>query len=550
MRVSKNGAVGLTGLLVSVFLVGCGSSTGVDDPAPNLTTNPGGAGEALSRAGVSTDFVLNSNVDGEAIAFTIHEPDTLVDGETYPLILESHGYGGNRVDASERPTGGLLGRFLQNGYGLLSLDERGHADSGGTIRILDPDFAGQDWLQVLDFAEATLEWLEFDENNNPIMGAVGGSYGGGYQHLIYAIDPRQRLDAIAPDITWHDLRYSLFPGQAFKTTWASLLSAGGNANGNRQDPEVNEGLAQGLGSNSLDDDKLALLYRNSLRSHCEGNNDSTIAGGLQPIDAFYTQSPLDTLFNFNDAYHNFQCVNALGGDVRMFTKSQGHGPQNGDGGENCGVISRDEATFQWYQEKLKGVAGAADFIPRVCVNLSTTGDDGLSLNDMAVGGTDVTINQQTITVSSANVNAVVVDLFTVPAGGEVLAGIPTIDLTISDPILGVDGNPGLDPILFVSLGIHRVDANNPVPDNNPIMNQVRPFRGYGNFQNQETLDNELNGVFERLNEGDVVVLVLNPSFPAQFASSASQAPATIFVDATIGLPLIGNNHNVPALPNE
>lgn len=38
--------------------------------------------------------------------------------------------------------------------------------------------------------------------------------GGAFQHLIHSIDPKHHLDAIAPEITWHDLDYSCYTGDA------------------------------------------------------------------------------------------------------------------------------------------------------------------------------------------------------------------------------------------------------------------------------------------------------------------------------------------------
>ncbi len=195
-----NFRLSILALPVIAALSGCGNSANSTIPA-----------DALARAGRSTDVILSSNVDGVDVAFTVHEPTTFVPGAKYPLILEGHGYGGSRISAAERPaTGntGTMGRLLDAGYGVISVDQRGHGQSGGTIRILEPEHEGQDLLQILDWAEAQLPWLAY-RDGNLLLGAIGGSYGGGYQHLIYAIDPEHRLDAIAPEITWHDLRYSL-----------------------------------------------------------------------------------------------------------------------------------------------------------------------------------------------------------------------------------------------------------------------------------------------------------------------------------------------------
>lgn len=497
-----------------------------------------------ARAGMTMDVTLTSDTGDDAdITFTMHEPDVVVPGETYPLMLHSHGYGGSREAA--RPDSGLLGRFLANGYYLISIDERGHGDSGGTIRILDPDLEGQDLLQVLDWAETNLDQLAYRDDgptmstlmDNPVVGAVGGSYGGGYQHLIHAIDDKHRLDAIAPDITWNDLRYSLFSGGVFKTFWATLLSALGNAPGNTQDQEVNEGLVNGLTQNMLTQEQLDLLYRHSLASHCAGANDSTAGPGLLPIDAFLTQSHLDTLFNFNDAAANFACLKALGGDVRLFTKSNGHGIDSGDGGENCGTLARDDMTFRWFEEKLKLITGAADAIPQVCFNLGTEGADAIALADVPIGSTMVTIDQQTLTLAEGSQQVLAVPLYTAPEQGDILAGIPTISLDIGDPT-GVN-SPAADPILFVGLGVQPAGSD-ATPDD--LMNQIRPFRGFGNFTDQ------LIGVMSRLEAGDTVVLLLHAAQSDQYFTSGSPIPVPVTIDATVALPLIGSNQRVPGAP--
>ncbi|MBB87401.1 CocE/NonD family hydrolase [Abyssibacter sp.] len=520
--------------LATAMGAGCGSSSGGG-------TNDGSGGGPVGGGGESRDGEvyspepLVSNVDGEAIAITVLEPTTVTEGATYPLILHSHGYGGAR-QATAPAEGSLMDRLRDAGYGIVSIDERGHNESGGTIRILDPALEGQDLLQILDWAETTLGWLAYDNNGpdtglgkgNPIIGAIGSSYGGGYQHLIWAIDSKHRLDAIAPDITWNDLRYSLFSGGVFKTFWATLLSAGGNLPPNTQDPQVNQGLVEGLTLNMLSDTNLELLYHHSLASHCAGENAFTAAGGLTPIDAFVTQSAQDTLFNFNDAYANFQCLSAQGGDVRLFTKAQGHGIDNGDGGDHCGEIERADATFAWFEEKLYGRSGVADFIPGICLMLGGSGSDAVIVDEVAVGGTEVTIESQSVTTGElGGLSPVAIPVYTAPTGGDVLAGIPVLNITVTDPLLG-DAGVG-DPIFLAAMGRAGGEV---------FQNQYRPIRGYGEFSI------EMNGVFERLAEGEELMLLFSGGSLDQYAGSTGLG-GQVNVEGTISLPLIGTDQPAP-----
>ena len=91
------------------------------------------------------------------------------------------------------------------------------------------------------------------------------------------------------------------------------------------------------------------------------------------------------------------------------------------------------------------------------------------------------------------------------------------------------GAPQLgDPILFVGLGRRAPGENS---DTLIMGNHVRPFRGYGMFED------ELNCVSVRLDEGDEISLLLYPSFAARYVGSASTVGAPVTVEAMVGLPL-------------
>ncbi|MEC9359334.1 MAG: CocE/NonD family hydrolase [Pseudomonadota bacterium] len=496
----------LWSVLAAMLLAGCGGSGGGGGDTDSLDPPPG----AETRAGTVENVYLASGVDGEQIAFTVIEPETFAEGAKYPLILHSHGYGGSRQ--STRPTEGLLAALSAAGYGIISIDQRGHGESGGTIRILDPNLEGQDNLQIIDWAEDNLDWLAY-RDGNLLLGATGGSYGGGFQHLIYAIDPEHRLDAIAPEVTWNDLRYSLYSGEVFKSYWATLLSLGGGAN---QDAEVNAGLVQGITTNTLSQEQQALLYQNSLASYCE-------LGTLTKIDALYWQSARDTLFNLNEAYANYRCVEAQGGDVRLLVKAPGH---DSGGLEACGKLDKDRAILAWYQEKLRGVSGADDDIPEFCFHLGDDGEDGVVPNELPEATQVFQVPPTSITPSNANVFRKRIPLTTIGAGGAVMIGLPEISMTVTDAVVGA---PQLgDPILFVGLGRRAPGENS---DTLIMGNQVRPFRGYGMFED------ELTGVSVRLDEGDEISLLLYPSFAARYVGSASTVGAPVTVEAMVGLPL-------------
>lgn len=373
---------------------------------------------------------LNS-ASGQVIAFTVFEPTNFDCESGNPLVLQGHGFGGAR----EREANGTITRFNEAGIGVISIDQRGFGESSGSVRVMDPDFEGQDLLQILDWAEQNLDWLRYRNDGstdgrgfNMVAGSYGGSYGGGYQMLIHNIDPLHRLDAMAPDITWNDLRYSLNPGAVYgvenyqpaegeiapigtvKSAWSLLLVAGGEAGslllplqndqpgglfaGNEGlDMVIRETLLRGITSNRFPDGALEFFRYHSPSYYCDtevaGEQtflQGTATNGVSQakpvgVDILFTQGFRDTLFNFNDAFHNFACYRNLTKpngdkpDVRLFTHQSGHilpsDPQaeqlaqqfaaNGAnyiefqgaaGPEACGEVSKNDAQFVFLSEKL------------------------------------------------------------------------------------------------------------------------------------------------------------------------------------------------------
>lgn len=312
------------------------------------------------RTGGGVYSVNLQSASGHNIAFSVFEPANIDCANGNPLVLHGHGYGGSR----SRSPGGILKRLVENGAGVISIDQRGFGESGGTVRVLDPDFEGQDLLQILDWAEANLDWLRYSNKKpvggkkfNMVLGATGGSYGGGYQMLIHNIDPKKRLDVLTPDIAWNDLRYSLNPGGTVKSGWALLLVAGGESGSlqpklqagdpsavqtSGQDNLIRETLLRGTLANRFPEGALEFFRYHSPSYWCDSEAagaqtflQSEATPGLaqktpDPVDILFTQGFRDTLFNFNEAWHNFSCYRSLEdkkgkkADVRLITHQSGH----------------------------------------------------------------------------------------------------------------------------------------------------------------------------------------------------------------------------------
>jgi ABC-2 type transport system ATP-binding protein len=157
------------------------------------------------------------------ICYTLFKPARASADRKVPLVMHSHGWGGSRT----RDKAGFE-RYLDRGLGVLSFDQRGFGDSGGKAHVMNPAFEGHDVRRLVRLV-AGKKWVRKDGPGDPRLGAIGGSYGGGYQFLGAFEQLRLRgkpvFDALAPEITWWDLKESLAPDEVVRTEWVSALAA-------------------------------------------------------------------------------------------------------------------------------------------------------------------------------------------------------------------------------------------------------------------------------------------------------------------------------------
>ena len=111
------------------------------------------------------------------------------------------------------------------GYNTLTWDPRGIGGSGGIVNFDSPDFEARDVQALIDFVGTTPEAL-LDGPNDPRVGMSGSSYGGAIQLATAALD--SRIDAIVPDVTWHNLGTGFFPDGAMKTSFSVIICGNGS----------------------------------------------------------------------------------------------------------------------------------------------------------------------------------------------------------------------------------------------------------------------------------------------------------------------------------
>jgi hypothetical protein len=266
-------------------------------------------GSFPARAADPPPVVTNGTVIGalgDSIAYTLFQPGDASATNQVPVILQSHGWGGSRTTTASSFTG-----WLNDGFGVLSFDQRGHGDSGGVASVEDPDIEGQDVRAIIDLV-ASLDWVSHDLDGNgdpiaddPVLGAIGGSYGGGYQTMGALTDLRDRgatrFNALAPEITWYDLPESLAPRAVPRTLWTTLLYAAAPPHASY----IDEGEAVGLATGWFPDGTVPgtvnlkqIFYEHSPKFFADN-------GMYLDIPVLWGQGITDNLFNLNQGVHNF-----------------------------------------------------------------------------------------------------------------------------------------------------------------------------------------------------------------------------------------------------
>ena len=191
--------------------------------APVTTPTAAAAAEVTVVDDCLTSVPDPGTTEPVEICYSIFKPAGAGANDPVPMLMHSHGWGGQRTTDPA-----ALEEFLDAGYGVLSFDQRGFGESGGQAHVENPKVEGHDVRALVDLISG-LRWVQQDGPGDPRMGAVGGSYGGGYQFLAAFEKLRTTgepvLDALAPEITWNDLSRSLAPEGVVRTEWALALSA-------------------------------------------------------------------------------------------------------------------------------------------------------------------------------------------------------------------------------------------------------------------------------------------------------------------------------------
>lgn len=349
---------------VTLFLSACGTT--------KLT--PVQQGPAASPLKEDYFQVRIPTHDGKELAATVYQPK-LAPGETAPLVIATHGFGGFRA---KRPmsiygktmiTGEAALEAWKRGYWVVFYEQRGWGDSDDVARMMDPEYEIKDVSTVIDWSLQHLPGVSKVDGEWAI-GMIGESYGGGAQTIASFNEPR--LKALVPVATWYDLN-AMAPHGHMKTNWgAHLFFLGGISSGFDIGFMVKKPMRSGF-SGTLSFDAQELLHERSPAWYCEQ--------GLAPqADALFVHGFRDSIFPMQEAMDNQACFEKGGNDARLLAIQGGHilpwpvqkwsGKPlfNTDDSVHCGEYEDTlvNTIVAWWDEKLRN---GESVVPKTCVTL-------------------------------------------------------------------------------------------------------------------------------------------------------------------------------------
>ena len=224
-----------------------------------------------------------------------------------PTVLQGPGWG----SGGETDPGGSIKDLLGAGYNVLTWDPRGFGASGGVVTIDSKDVEGRDVQRLIDWVAGQPE-TQLDGPGDPRMGMAGGSYGGGIQLVVAAID--KRVDAIVPTIAWHSLRSALYRSRLVKQGWAGRLYQ--TAQSRPLDPHIKAAYDQGVASGSLTGESERWFAG-------RGPGDALVDRIRVPT--LIQQGTVDTLFTLDEAIANYRRLRRNGVPVKLLWFCGGHG---------------------------------------------------------------------------------------------------------------------------------------------------------------------------------------------------------------------------------
>jgi ABC-2 type transport system ATP-binding protein len=459
------------------------------------------------------------------ICYTIFRPARASNRHKIPMLMHSHGWGGSRTkDAA------AFKAFLDAGYGVLSFDQRGFGESGGHAYVENPDVEGYDVRALVDRI-ARLRWVEKDRPRDPRLGAIGGSYGGGYQFLGAFEELRVRgkpvFDALAPEITWNDLAQSLAPSGVVRTEWALALSAAAVPSDSLP-PSIYKALVEGTATGTFPDGSVpgtenlvAFFEKNGPQWHVSH-------GRKLDIPVLFGQGTTDTLFPLEQGLTNWHTaitrkarrksifVGYNGGHTLPAVLPQGVDADSDPCSRQLAGGDFRALTLRFFDEQLKHKDTGLTGYRRI--HLATAGDQCLTVRSDRPTRSFPIGEVTTPTTAGVPLSTKIAD------GPLTVAGSPTVTANVT--------SVGLDTRVFYGLAVGTSPA-----DAKLVQNNVLPLREPAPVTGLATTF-ALPSVGVRVPAGQSLFLLATPVSDT-FVGMGSRTPGLItLADTVVNLPVV------------
>ena len=296
-----------------------------------------------------------------------------------PAVLLAHGFGQTKADLAPEAK-----RLQGEGYVVLAYTARGFGASGGEIGLDSLDGEVPDGRAMVDVLakDGAVE----QRSGDPVVGVVGGSYGGALALMLGATD--RRIDTVVAAITWNDLADALAPPSAgtdgggatardFKVGWASRLFGAGilgaTTGCGRFTPAFCDLYRRLVTGGTATQADLALLANSS---------PSTVLSRMT-APTLLLQGIQDRLFGLDQADRNERQLAAAGTPVQVRWFDGGH-----DGGGTAGT---DAVVDDWLAAHLRTTSAVSQrFTYSVPASATAYGDDRTAARYAGLSGTGST----------------------------------------------------------------------------------------------------------------------------------------------------------------
>jgi predicted acyl esterase len=296
------------------------------------------AAAALAAAAPAAGFTRTDQPltmgDGVALASTFYTPDGSPPAGGWPAVLLLHELGGNRTSMNA-----IAEQYsAPHGYAVLTLDARGHGESGGQSTLVGS-------RELADYA-AALSWLRLRPGvSDTKVGALGFSLGGGSVWKLLTA-PGAKLAAAVPVMTWTSLYDALLPQSFAKAGLVAYFR--GLLPDERWDPTI-RALAEDA------------LYSRNLRRLQEFARERSVRNDLGKIRApvFMIHGRRDYAFDMDQALGAY---GRLRGPKRLYLGDLGHTPAANPAGEQTHYLTQARL---WFDRFLKSQLNGIDTRPKI-----------------------------------------------------------------------------------------------------------------------------------------------------------------------------------------